>query len=72
MASTSSNGRRRYFGGDGTLGLRVLKSFGAVTIGQDEESCVVYGMPKTAAEAGVVDVVAPLQSIASEIVRTVR
>ena len=59
-------------GGDGTLGLRVLKSFGAVTIGQDEESCVVYGMPKTAADAGVVDVVAPLQSIASEIVRTVR
>lgn len=59
-------------GGDGTLGLRVLKSFGAVTVGQDEETCVVYGMPKTAAEAGVVDVVAPLQSIASEIVRTVR
>jgi len=59
-------------GGDGTLGLRVLKSFGAVTIGQDEESCVVYGMPKTAAEAGVVDVVTPLQMIASEIVRTVR
>lgn len=59
-------------GGDGTLGLRVLKSFGAVTIGQDEESCVVYGMPKTAAEAGVVDVVTPLQMIAPEIVRTVR
>jgi two-component system chemotaxis response regulator CheB len=59
-------------GGDGTLGLKVLKSFGAVTIGQDEDSCVVYGMPKTAAEAGVVDVVSPLQSIASEIVRTVR
>lgn len=59
-------------GGDGTLGLRVLKSFGAVTIGQDEESCVVYGMPKMAIEAGVVDVVAPLQAIAPEIVRTVR
>lgn len=59
-------------GGDGTLGLKVLKSFGAVTIGQDEESCVVYGMPKIAVEAGVVDVVTPLQMIASEIVRTVR
>ena len=59
-------------GGDGTLGLKVLKSFGAVTIGQDEESCVVYGMPKMAVEAGVVDVVSPLQMIASEIVRTVR
>lgn len=59
-------------GGDGALGLRVLKSFGAVTIGQDEESCVVYGMPKTAIEAGVVDVISPLRMIASEIVRTVR
>jgi two-component system chemotaxis response regulator CheB len=59
-------------GGDGTLGLKVLKSFGAVTIGQDEESCVVYGMPKIAVEAGVVDVVSPLQMIASEIIRTVR
>ncbi|MBU4526698.1 MAG: chemotaxis response regulator protein-glutamate methylesterase [Desulfomicrobium sp.] len=59
-------------GGDGTLGLKVLKSFGAVTIGQDEESCVVYGMPKMAVEAGVVDVVSPLQMIASEIIRTVR
>lgn len=59
-------------GGDGTLGLRVMKSFGSVTIGQDEESCVVYGMPKTAVEAGVVDVVSPLGMIASEIVRTVR
>ncbi len=59
-------------GGDGTLGLKVLKSFGAVTIGQDEESCVVYGMPKMAADAGVVDVVSPLQMIAPEIIRTVR
>jgi two-component system chemotaxis response regulator CheB len=59
-------------GGDGTLGLKVLKNFGAVTIGQDEESCVVYGMPKTAMEAGVVDLVASLQMIAPEIVRTVR
>ena len=59
-------------GGDGTLGLKVLKSFGAVTIGQDEETCVVYGMPKMAAEAGVADVVASLQMIASEIARTVR
>lgn len=59
-------------GGDGTLGLRVMKSFGAVTIGQDEESCVVYGMPKLAFEAGVVDTVCPLDMIASEIIRTVR
>ncbi|MDO4766592.1 MAG: chemotaxis response regulator protein-glutamate methylesterase [Pseudomonadota bacterium] len=59
-------------GGDGTLGLKALKGFGAVTVGQDAESCVVYGMPKTAFEAGVVDVVAPLDGIAQEIVRTVK
>ena len=59
-------------GGDGTLGLRVMKSFGAVTIGQNAETCVVYGMPKMAIEAGVVDVVAPLDMIAAEITRTVR
>lgn len=59
-------------GGDGTLGLKVMKSFGAVTIGQDEATCVVYGMPKMAFEAGVVDIVAPLDRIAEEIARTVR
>ncbi|WP_028574386.1 protein-glutamate methylesterase/protein-glutamine glutaminase [Desulfonatronovibrio hydrogenovorans] len=59
-------------GGDGTLGLKVMKSFGAVVIGQDEETCVVYGMPKIAFEAGVVDVVAPLNRIASEIAATVK
>jgi two-component system chemotaxis response regulator CheB len=59
-------------GGDGTLGLKVMKSFGAITIGQDEATCVVYGMPKMAFEAGVVDIVAPLDRIAEEIIRTVR
>ena len=59
-------------GQDGTLGLKVMKSFGAVVIAQDAESCVVYGMPKAAVEAGVVDIVAPLDKIAQEIVNTVR
>jgi two-component system chemotaxis response regulator CheB len=59
-------------GQDGTLGLKVMKSFGAIVIGQDAESCVVYGMPKAAVEAGVVDIVVPLDKIAQEIVNTVR
>jgi two-component system chemotaxis response regulator CheB len=59
-------------GQDGTLGLKVMKSFGAVVIAQDAESCVVYGMPKAAVEAGVVDIVVPLDKIAQEIVNTVR
>ncbi|WP_457571374.1 protein-glutamate methylesterase/protein-glutamine glutaminase [Desulfovulcanus sp.] len=59
-------------GQDGTLGLKVMKSFGAVVIAQDAESCVVYGMPKAAVEADVVDIIAPLDKIAQEIVNTVR
>jgi len=59
-------------GMDGTKGLAVLKQKGAIVIGQDKASCVVYGMPKAPAERGLVDVVAPLDKIASEIVKTVK
>lgn len=59
-------------GNDGTLGLRLLKRHGCFTIAQDEASCVVYGMPRAAAEAGVVDVVMPLDSIAARITSYVR
>jgi len=59
-------------GSDGTKGLEILKQKGALVIGQDEASCVVYGMPKAPAEKGLVDVVAPLDRIAAEIVKTVR
>lgn len=54
-------------GRDGTTGLTMLKHAGASTIGQDEASCVVYGMPRAAAEAGVVDTVLPLHEIAGGI-----
>ncbi len=59
-------------GSDGTKGLQVLKNKGAFIIGQNEESCVVYGMPKAPAELGLTDVIAPLDRIAGEIVKTVR
>ncbi len=59
-------------GSDGTTGLRLLKRAGARVIAQSEESCVVFGMPKAAIEAGVVDVIAPLDSIAVEIGRSVK
>lgn len=59
-------------GNDGTLGLRLLKRHGCFVIAQDEASCVVYGMPKAAVEAGVTDVSLPLGSIAARIVATVR
>jgi len=59
-------------GGDGTEGLRMLKRGGCFSIAQDEASCVVFGMPKEAIQAGVVDTVAPLEMIAAAIVRSVR
>jgi len=59
-------------GNDGTAGLRLLKRSGCFAIAQDEPSCVVFGMPKEAILAGVVDMVEPLDRIAGEIVRAVR
>jgi len=59
-------------GSDGTLGLRLLKRRECFVIAQDEQSCVVYGMPKSAVEAGVVDVVLPLSEIADRIASVVR
>jgi two-component system, chemotaxis family, protein-glutamate methylesterase/glutaminase len=59
-------------GSDGTLGLRLLKRHGCAVVAQDEATCVVYGMPKAAVDAGVTDVVAPLDSIAGKIVQIVR
>ncbi|MEA2108961.1 MAG: chemotaxis response regulator protein-glutamate methylesterase [Pseudomonadota bacterium] len=58
-------------GADGKLGLREMKSAGVVSIAQDADTSVVYGMPKAVAEAGLVDVVMPLDGIAAEIVKTV-
>ncbi len=52
-------------GEDGAKGLLEMKRMGARTIGQDEGSCVVYGMPRAAAELGAVAEVAPLDEIAS-------
>lgn len=59
-------------GSDGTKGLQILKQKGAFIIGQNEESCVVYGMPKAPAELGLTDVVAPLDRIAGEIIKSVK
>ena len=50
-------------GQDGVQGLRLLKEAGGYVLGQDEASCVVYGMPRAAAKAGLVDRVCPLLEI---------
>ncbi|MEW6624321.1 MAG: chemotaxis response regulator protein-glutamate methylesterase [Bacillota bacterium] len=54
-------------GNDGLLGLRSLKEHGGIVLAQDENSCVVYGMPRAAHEAGIVDQVLPLQELSEEI-----
>jgi two-component system chemotaxis response regulator CheB len=59
-------------GSDGTLGLRLLKRHGCFVIAQDEASCIVYGMPKAAVDAGVADAVLPLHSIAARITSIVK
>jgi two-component system chemotaxis response regulator CheB len=54
-------------GKDGADGLLKMKEAGAFTIGQDKETCVVYGMPMEAYKLGAVTVQAPLYRI-SEII----
>ncbi|MHB8140010.1 MAG: protein-glutamate methylesterase/protein-glutamine glutaminase [Vulcanimicrobiaceae bacterium] len=51
-------------GQDGVRGLRALKDRGGYVVGQDEATCVVYGMPRAAARAGLVDRVVPLDEVA--------
>jgi two-component system chemotaxis response regulator CheB len=51
-------------GQDGVAGLRRIKEAGGYVVGQDAASCVVYGMPRAAALAGVVDRVAALEDVA--------
>lgn len=51
-------------GGDGARGLAEMRRAGARTIGQDESTCVVYGMPKVAYDLGAVEYQEKLQDIA--------
>lgn len=50
-------------GKDGLEGIKKLKELGGYCLVQDESSCVVYGMPKSVVDAGLADVIAPLESI---------
>ena len=55
---------------DGKLGMTITRAGGAISIAQEAESCVVYGMPKAVIEAGLADIIAPLENIADEITKT--
>jgi two-component system chemotaxis response regulator CheB len=56
-------------GDDGALGMQKLKQAGALTLAQDEESSVVYGMPKAAVDLGAVDEIASLAEMAGALAR---
>ena len=59
-------------GDDGAHGMKEMFDAGAVTIAQDEATCVVYGMPHEAVKQGGVNKSMPLQNIAAEVLRLCR
>ena len=56
-------------GNDGARGMKEMHDAGARTVAQDEQSCVVYGMPKEAVKAGGVDDIVSLNNIDDHLVR---
>jgi two-component system, chemotaxis family, protein-glutamate methylesterase/glutaminase len=56
-------------GDDGAKGLLEMRQAGALTMAQDEETCVVFGMPKEAIALGAAEKVVPLDAIPMEILR---
>lgn len=56
-------------GSDGAEALKYIKNNSGYIIAQDEESCVVFGMPKAAIKLGIVDKVLPIEKIGQEIIK---
>ena len=55
-------------GDDGARGMKALHDGGARTVAQNEETCVVFGMPKEAIAHGAADEILPLRDIAGALV----
>lgn len=58
-------------GKDGALGMKAMKEAGAITFAQDEESCIVFGMPKEAIALGVIDEVLPLDELPGRVLEKI-
>jgi len=56
-------------GNDGLNGMKEMRSKNGYIIAQDEETCVVYGMPKAVVSAKLADAVLPVDKISEEIMR---
>lgn len=73
VATAAGGGARGYIltgmGDDGARGLQEMHAAGALTIAQDEASCVVFGMPKEAIRLGGVNQVLSLQEITAQMAR---
>jgi two-component system chemotaxis response regulator CheB len=54
-------------GKDGSEAVKRLKQLGGHSIAQDEDTCVIYGMPRAVIEAGTADIILPLEKIANQI-----
>jgi len=59
-------------GTDGAEGMKAIHREGGLTVGQDEASCAVYGMPRVCAEMEILDRVVPLSQISHEILQATR
>ncbi|MBF0553408.1 MAG: chemotaxis response regulator protein-glutamate methylesterase [Nitrospirae bacterium] len=58
-------------GNDGLKGMKAIRDSGGKTIAQNEDTCVVYGMPKAVVDAGIADKITPLNGIAGEIISSI-
>jgi len=56
-------------GNDGLVGIKEIKSKNGYVIAQDEDTCVVYGMPKAVVNANMADAVLPIDKIPAEIIK---
>jgi len=59
-------------GNDGLRGMKALKERGAYGLAESEKTCVIYGMPRSVIEAGLIDRIEPLPGIARAIVESVK
>jgi two-component system, chemotaxis family, protein-glutamate methylesterase/glutaminase len=58
-------------GSDGVEGMKAIRQAGGITLAESEETCVIYGMPKAAVEAGAAERSVPLNRMADEILQAV-
>jgi two-component system, chemotaxis family, protein-glutamate methylesterase/glutaminase len=59
-------------GSDGALGMKAIYRLGGLTVGQDEASCTMYGMPRACAELGILHRIVPLSLIPQQIMLATR